>query len=110
MLIYQVSWVYSHDLAKGKGKITKKELSIMFSVLCRNSQDAIKCLEWVFRNDFKNQHNLTLDDGVMTLRRSSVDSRNIIASYLLMDGMTSPLELFDLKGSLIRYTKNAFLL
>lgn len=106
MLIYQVSWVYSHDLAKGKGKITNKEYSIMFSVLCRNSQDAVKCLDWVFRNDFKNQHNLTLDDGVMTLRRSTVDSRNIIASYLLMDGMTTPLELFDMKGSLIRYSRH----
>lgn len=106
MLIYQVSWVYSHDLAKGKGKITKNEISIDFSVLCRNSKDALKCLDWVFLNDFKNLHKLTLDDGVVTLRRSTVDSRNIIASYLLMDGMTTPLELYDLKGSLIRYSRH----
>lgn len=110
MLVYLVSWVYSHDLAKGKGKITKNEISVMFSVLCRNSKDALKCLEWVFTHDFKNQHNLTLDDGEITLKRSIVDSRNIMASYLLMDGMTIPLELYDLKGSLTRYTKNAFLL
>lgn len=105
MLVYLVSWVYSHDLAKGKGKITKNEISVMFSVLCRNSKDALKCLEWVFAHDFKNQHNLTLDDGEITLKRSIVDSRNIMASYLLMDGMTIPLELYDLKGSLTRYSR-----
>lgn len=106
MLIYIVSWVYRHDLAKGKGKITNKEISVMFSVLCRNSKDALKCLDWVFTHNFANQHHLTLEDGEITLRRSIVDSRCINCSYLLMDDMTSPIELYDVKGSLLRILKH----
>lgn len=105
MVIYSVTWQYSHDLAKGKGKVTKNENLIVFSVLCRNSNDALSVLSWYFKNEFKNSHGLSLDDGEISLKRSQVDSRNFNPLYLFMDGIRMPLYLPDLKGSLIRYSK-----
>lgn len=105
MVIYHVSWLYSHDLAKGKGKITKSENFISISVLCRNSSDALSVLSWYFINEFRNTHGLTIDDGEISLKRSTVDSRNFNATYLFMDGIRCPLYLPDLKGSLIKYSK-----
>ena len=107
MVIYHVSWLYNHDLAKGKGRITKNEFLINISVLCRNSHDALQTLSWYFINEFKNSHSLSLDDGEISLKRSQVDSRNFHAQYLFMDGIRQPLYLPDLKGSLIKYSKYA---
>lgn len=107
MVLYHVMWSYSHDLAKGKGKITKKENLILISVLCRNSSDALSVLSWYFINEFRNSHGLTLDDGEITLKRSTIDSRNFNAQYLYMDGIRQPLYLPDLKGSLLNYTRYA---
>ena len=109
MVIYHVTWSYSYDLAKGKGKIKKDEVLITFSVLCRNSADALHVLSWYFLHEFKNTHSLTLDDGEISLKRSQVDSRNFNALYLFMDGIRMPLYLPDLKGSLLKYSKFATL-
>lgn len=109
MVIYHVSWFYSYDLAKGKGKINKNEVSITFSVICRNSSDALQVLSWYFTHEFNNKHSLTLDDGEISLKRTTVDSRNFNALYLFMDGIRMPLYLPDLKGSLLKYSKFATL-
>lgn len=99
-------WTRDSELSKGKGKIKNKEMLIAFSVICRNSQDAIRCLDYHFRFVYKNSNDLHVDDGIITLSRSKVDSRNFTANYLLMDGLREPLSLSDLKNdNLLRLSR-----
>ena len=99
-------WNVSPELSKGKGRVSSKDYIIGFNVLCRNSHDAIKCLNYHFRFVYKNPNGLTIEDGIITLSRIKVDSRNFTANYLLMDGIKEPLSLSDLKNdNLLRLNK-----
>lgn len=104
MLVYLVTWIYNKDLAKGKGKIPKSEHLFAFSVLCRNSQDALKCLQYHFYNVFSPSSGLTPEDGEIRLQRKVLDSRSFNVNYLLMDGIKEPLDLTDLKANYNRLT------
>lgn len=105
MLVYLVTWVFNKDLAKGKGKIPKSEHFFGFSVLCRNSQDAVKCLNYHFYKVFAPTSGLTPEDGEIRLQRQIVDSRKFEVNYLFMDGIREPLELADLKSNVNRLTQ-----
>ena len=108
MLVYFVSWTAEPELCKGKGRLNKNEYHFSFTVLCRNSSDAVKMLNWYFLNIFKNAHNLELSDGVFTMKRSVVDSRNFNIQWLFMDDIRYPLSFSDLKQSLVRYTNSFY--
>ena len=103
MLLYSVIWSHNNDLATCKGK--RQNFTTCFTVLCRSSQDALKCLEYHFRNHFINSDSFSLDDGDITLSRSKIDSRNFNATYMMMDDIQEPIELSDLKSSLLRLSK-----
>ena len=105
MVIYSVQWFYDSKLGKGKGKIPNKETYICFSVICRSSKDAVRCLDWHFNNEFFNEHKLSVDDGEIRLSRLTVDSRNFNARYLLMDTMREPICLSDLSSNYLRSSK-----
>ena len=100
MLVYTVSWSHSSELSKGKGRVCKNDSIFGFSVLCRSSSDAVKCLEWYFVNVFKNPKGLDFTDGIVKLQRSSVDSRNFTINYLFMDDIKRPISLSNVKDSL----------
>ena len=103
MVIYIVSWFLNKDLAKGKSKSRDKVLG--FSVICRNSKDALSCLDYHFRQSIDYSSGITIDDGEIVLKRSIVDSRNFNANYLLMDGMREPIILSDLKSNYCRWNQ-----
>ena len=103
MVIYDVMWFHNYKLSAGKGKVNDKERIFNITILCRNSQDALKAAAWCFENDFKSAHGLTFDDGEVKLSRKVVDSRNFHAHYIYMDGIKYPLSLSDFKGSLTDY-------
>lgn len=105
MVLYSVQWFCDSKLSKGKGKITNQESYIAFTVICRNSKDAVRCLDWHFLHVFDNKHNLTVDDGEIRLMRMVVDSRNFNARYLLMDKMREPLFLSDLSSNILRLSQ-----
>lgn len=102
MLLYNVSWSLDDNLAKGRKKGEKIEFSLAFSVLCRNSHDALKCLDYHFRKRYGFHSKITLDDGSVTLKRSTIDSRGFVATYLLMDDMREPFELSNMKSNCLR--------
>lgn len=105
MVIYSVTWSVSRDLAKGKGRAKLNEDYTTFSVLCRNSKDAIRCLDFHFNQVFKQPLKFTIEDGEITLRRQIVDSRNFSFHYLLMDKMREPLIMSDLSINSLRSQK-----
>lgn len=97
MVIYTVVWTHSSPLSKGKGRVKDSENFFAFSVICRNRKDAVACLDYHFNNVFKHRDNVCIDDGEVTLRRALIDSRGFNANYLMMDGISEPLVLSDLK-------------
>lgn len=106
MVVYFVSWEVDKDLIKGTGKVPKDSYITFFSVLCRNSRDAVKCLEYHFANEFLNPKDYSLEDGTTTLKRRKIDSRGFDCKYLLMDGMKEPLILSDvLRANVLRINK-----
>lgn len=90
----------SNDLAKCKGR--KPSLVTGFTVLCRNSHDALACLDYHFKHYYDSSDIFDIEDGEVKLSRCKVDSRNFNANYLLMDGIKEPVELSDVKSSIIR--------
>lgn len=104
-MVYDVLWVRDSVLAKGKGRVKKDEIVINFTVICGSSNDAIKCLEFVFREQYRNNNGLSLSDGVITLKRSKVDSRGFYPNYMLMDGIREPIYLHNLKSNALRAQK-----
>lgn len=106
MLLYLVTWELDKSLAKGKGKISNP--LIAFKVLCRNSSDALHCLSWHFQREYDNPKSLTLDDGLISLSRCTIDSRGFTANYLMMDGIREPIYLSDLKSNAIRFKQIFF--
>lgn len=104
MLVYHVSWSLDPELAKGKGRASHKEFHYSFSVLCRSSKDAIQCFQWLFENDYKSPHGFDVSDGVLTLQRLKLDSRNFSFRWLFMDGIKRPICMSDLQDSLTRYS------
>lgn len=104
MVVYRVEWVHNNVLAKGKGRATKDEVAFVFTVLCRNISDAQRCFQYYFRFIYssKNKHGFTIDDGVLKMQRVQVDSRCIIAHFLLLDGMREPIYLSDPGSNLLR--------
>lgn len=105
MVIYNVTWIYRIDLAKGKGRVTNQEHLICLQVICRNAKDALCCLDYHFFHSFNNKHDLTVDDGEVILKRSKIDSRNFNANYMMMDGISEPILLHDLKSNCNRAGK-----
>ena len=103
MVLYNVVWLYSNDLAKGKGRCT--DLVTGFTVLCRNSHDALNCLDYHFHHHYKSSNVFDIEDGEVKLSRCKIDSRNFNANYLMMDGIKEPIELSDLKSSLLRLSR-----
>lgn len=97
MLVYHVLWSPDSECIKGR---SSKVTSIGFTVLCRNSQDALNCLECLFDKKYVNA-GFSLSDGVSTLRRSKLDSRCFYIDYLFMDGIKQPICLHDVKSSLM---------
>lgn len=104
MVLYKVEWIHSNILSKGKGRVTSKETYLVFTVLCRNSSDAHRCLIFYFDKIFRkdNKHNLTIDDGEIKLSRMTIDSRGFIAHYLMMDCMREPIYLTDMSSNIMR--------
>ena len=105
MVKYYVRWSICDDLAKGRGKRSSKEILLGFTVLCRTSKDALKCLDYHFRKFYPANSSFGIDDGEISLKRCTIDSRNFTADYLLMDGIREPLELSDLKSNGLRALK-----
>lgn len=105
MVLYSVKWEISKDLAKGKGHAKLSECSMYYSVICRTSKDAVACLDFHFREVFPAGSKFSSDDGVVTLKREIVDSRNFNATYLMMDGIKEPIVLRDLKSNSRRLCK-----
>lgn len=104
MVLYKVEWIHSNILSKGKGKLTKNESYFVFTVLCRNSTDAHRCLNFYFDHQFvkSNKHSLCLDDGEIRLSRMTIDSRGFYPHYLMLDGMREPIYLTDVSSNLLR--------
>ena len=103
MLVYLVTWQHSTALSKGKGRATSSEFMVIFTVLCRTSEDALNCLRHHFRTRYKTTHGFTIDDGVITLQKKILDSRSFTVDYLYMDNIREPLSLDDLSQSLKLY-------
>lgn len=101
-MIYYVHWTRDTELSQGvtKGRPKTSDYNFSFTVLCRSSSDAVACLSILFRDHFKDQFNV--GDGVITLKRCVVDSRNFTAQYMFMDGISTPISLSDVKDSLSR--------
>lgn len=104
MVLYRVEWSHSNILSKGKGRVTSKETCFFFTVLCRNSYDAHRCLRFYFDSEFRkdNKHGLTLDDGEIKMSRVTIDSRGFHPHYLMLDGMKEPLYLTDVSSNILR--------
>lgn len=102
MVIYSVRWALDKALIKGLGRAKSGDFVECFSVICRNSKDAIACLEYHFRSSDYKRTRFSLDDGTITLQRMTVDSRNFTATYMMMDGIAEPLFLSDLKRNGLR--------
>lgn len=103
MVIYSVQWFVDKNLTKGKGRLGDAEYYIIFSVLCRTIADAQRCFNWVFEFEFPwRKHQLSPDDGVLTMKREKVDSRHFEAKYLMFKDMKMPLNLHDINGSLFQ--------
>lgn len=107
MVLYFAKWTVDQSLAKGKGRATNNDFSCGCTVICRNSHDALRCLDYHFRYEFYkvNKHGFDFDDGVTHLSRMKVDSRNFTAMYLLLDGMKEPFYLTDPGSNLFRAHK-----
>lgn len=109
MVLYSVYWCPDTELKRGKGRIKKSDdYHIRFSVLCRTSSDALRCLAWHFRHHYVNSIDLTLDDGVIQLKRQIVDSRSFSAKYLMMDGIKEPIILSDVLNDNILRVNHIF--
>lgn len=102
MLLYSVVWWYDSDLAKGKGRIKNHEHLVQFSVICRNSADAVLALHYHFYKVYRPSKGITIEDGQIELKRMKIDSRGFNANYLYMDGIREPLHLSDLKSNSLR--------
>ena len=102
MVVYYVHWTRDTQLSHGstKGRPKSDDYNFSFTVLCRSSADAVSCLAILFRDHFKDQ--FSVGDGVITLKRVVLDSRNFTAHYMFMDGINNPICLSDLKESLSR--------
>lgn len=106
MVLYNVTWIVDNNLTKGKGRLLSGEHVFGFNVLCDSSSSALRCLQYCFVHHFSaNKHNLTLDDGVIKLSRSVIDSRGFCAQYLLLNGMREPIYLTDPASNLLRADK-----
>lgn len=103
MLVYTVKWDAVSSLTKGKGRVKTKDSSICFTVLCRKSTDAVACLYWVFDNMYVNPLKLSIDDGLISIHRTIIDSRHFDFTYLLMDKMSKPLKMSNVKDSINTY-------
>ena len=104
MVIYFVQWERDKELAKGttKGRPSDKDYVYSISVMCRNVHDALSCFNILFYRDFQYQSGVKIEDGLVSLRRKTIDSRNFTCQYLYMDGIREPLCLDDLKHSLFK--------
>lgn len=105
MLLYFVQWSVDNKLTKGKGRTKNDDVNFMFTCLCRNSANALECAYHYFHHSFNNTSNLTFDDGIINLKRCVVDSRGFSANFLMLDGMREPINLTDIKSSLIRLSR-----
>lgn len=107
MVLYFAKWTVDQTLAKGKGRTSTKDFSCGCTVICRNSHDALRCLDFHFRYEFSkvNKHDYTFDDGTTFLSRMKIDSRNFNAMYLLLDGMKEPMYLTDPGSNVLRAKK-----
>lgn len=108
MLVYQVSWSVDENNSKGKGRVPKSGSYFSFTVLCRNSKDAMSCLDWYFSHEFNNPQGLDVSDGLVKLSRVTLDSRGFNVRYLLMDGIKRPVKMDDLKTSLSDLSFNIY--
>lgn len=106
MIVYSVTWIADSELTKGKGRIKNNEFIFSFTVLCRNSKDATACLEYLFDVNYNGKFSLC--DGVVTIRRYKIDSRNFTFQYLLMDGMKKPLYMSDVRGAIDCYNTSMY--
>lgn len=104
MVVYSVSWLRDNVLSKGttKGRPKDKDSYFNFTVMCRNSKDAVACLDYLFYKDFQCNTGISIEDGVVTLKRMTLDSRNFHCQYLFMDGIRLPISLTDLKQSVFQ--------
>ena len=105
MLLYYVVWSSDNKLTKGKGKLTKDETFLRFTVLCNSSADAHRCLQWYFKNVYKSAHNIVIEDGQIQLTRMTIDSRGFYPHYLLLDGMKEPIYLSNPSSNILRAHK-----
>lgn len=94
MQVYNVHWSYDTKLGKlGRIKDSLKFFDIV--ILCRSRSQALLAFEILFHR-FHLNDGIYVEDGTISIKRCSVDSRNIYANYLMLDGMNEPLYLTDL--------------
>lgn len=102
MVVYSVTWILNKNHCKGSGRVKKNELIFGFTALCRTKFDALACLDYHFHRKFVHRDSVCLDDGDILLKRSVIDSRHFDVNYLMMDGISEPLELSNLKSNVTR--------
>lgn len=107
MVVYFVKWERDKVLAQGttKGRPKSEDYLHHFTVLCRGSQDAVDCLNHLFYSSWYLNAGMRIEDGVVTMKRVSLDSRHFEVQYLYMDGIKRPLSLVNLDRSLFDLTK-----
>lgn len=104
MVVYYVRWERDKSLSKvsTKGRPKTNDSFFAFTVMCRNSKDAISCLEYLFYRDFQLNTGITIEDGVVSLKRLVLDSRGFTCQWLFMDGIRLPISLSDLNKSVFQ--------
>lgn len=96
MQVYNVRWSYDTQLGKlGRIKDSLKFFDIV--ILCRSRAQALSAFEILFHRAHLND-GINAEDGTIFIKRCSVDSRNIFANYLMLDGMKEPLYLTDVSS------------
>ena len=110
MVVYSVSWKRDDDLAKGtsKGRPLKKQYDLHFTVLCNNSKEAAACLEFIFPLHFGYHCGFTIEDGVVSMSRTKLDSRKFFFGYIFMDSMKRPLDVSDLTSGYLEIPRTHY--
>lgn len=96
MQLYHVRWSYEVKLGSGRLKDSLKHFDIV--ILVNNRSQALRAFEILFHREHLTD-GVNADDGELILKRMIVDSRNIFANYLMVDGMDEPLYLTNIRAN-----------
>lgn len=103
MLVYYCRWERNDSPVPGqKGRRPVKGSYHSCTVLCRGVSDAMKCFTHYFYNKCEFETGVDICDGTLTFSLVKLDSRGFNVQFIQMDGISEPLELTDLKRSLLK--------